>query len=47
MTQVSPIIGASTPIIKFEDENGKRECDMNVNDLGGWYVTPALILWSR
>jgi hypothetical protein len=36
MTRVNPIVGASTPIIKFEDPQGPTQCDLNVNDLGGW-----------
>ncbi len=36
MTKVSPIIGATTPIVKFKDPETDRDCDMNVNGLGGW-----------
>lgn len=33
------IYGASTPIVKFKTDapdGGSMECDLNINDLGGW-----------
>jgi hypothetical protein len=33
---VQGIPAASTPIVKFRDANGGFDCDINVNDLGGW-----------
>lgn len=29
-------IPATTPIVKFQVRNTDLECDINVNDLGGW-----------
>ena len=36
MTSAEYITGASTPIVKFSDPTGLKECDLSVNDLGGW-----------
>ena len=38
MRGAQAILGASTPIVKFTDESHGVECDVNVNDLGGWCV---------
>lgn len=39
------IAAASTPIVKFKDAFGSgSECDVNVNDLGGWSVSILLEL---
>lgn len=35
-TEVVGIYNATTPIAKFRDPMGKFDCDINVNDLGGW-----------
>ncbi|WVQ65803.1 uncharacterized protein L199_003981 [Kwoniella botswanensis] len=43
MREVQPIPGASTPIVKFKDPTGKMECDINVNDLGGWYNSSLIL----
>ncbi|OCF43574.1 hypothetical protein I317_02592 [Kwoniella heveanensis CBS 569] len=38
MQEVQPIPGASTPIVKFKATGSEAlECDINANDLGGWY----------
>ena len=39
------IIYASTPIIKFTSGEGPSalHCDVNVNDLGGWYVVSSAV----
>jgi hypothetical protein len=37
MTDVFGIYNANTPIVKFVPPGREREeCDINVNDLGGW-----------
>lgn len=33
---VQGIPAATTPIVKFRDAAGDFDCDINVNDLGGW-----------
>ncbi|WVW84643.1 hypothetical protein I302_106677 [Kwoniella bestiolae CBS 10118] len=43
MREVQPIPSASTPIVKFKDPTGKMECDINVNDLGGWYNSSLIL----
>lgn len=35
---VQGIPGATTPIVKFRDPSHGFDCDLNVNDLGGWCV---------
>jgi len=39
MDQVQPIHGASCPIVKFVEPEAGMSCDINVNDMGGWYVS--------
>ena len=36
MINTQAIAHAATPIVKFVDEVENTECDINVNDLGGW-----------
>ncbi|WRT67792.1 uncharacterized protein IL334_004766 [Kwoniella shivajii] len=47
MQAVQPIPGASTPIVKFMDPQGKLECDINVNDLGGWYNSSLILHYCQ
>ena len=35
-TDVQGIFHATTPIVKFRDQRAGLDCDINVNDLGGW-----------
>lgn len=37
MTRVLPIKSATTPIVKFNVGRSQLQCDVNNNDLGGWY----------
>ncbi|WWC62545.1 uncharacterized protein I303_105141 [Kwoniella dejecticola CBS 10117] len=43
MREVQPIAAASTPIVKFKDPQGIIECDINMNDLGGWYNSSLIL----
>ncbi|ORY28462.1 hypothetical protein BCR39DRAFT_202078 [Naematelia encephala] len=43
MVDCLPIVHASTPIIKFKDASNGQECDLNVNDLGGWYNSSLIL----
>ncbi|WWC70744.1 uncharacterized protein I206_104695 [Kwoniella pini CBS 10737] len=43
MREVQPIAAASTPIVKFKDTQGVIECDINMNDLGGWYNSSLIL----
>jgi DNA polymerase sigma len=36
MTATEAILHANTPIVKFRYPRANLECDINVNDLGGW-----------
>ena len=38
MDMVQPVVHASAPIVKFRDPVTGKNCDLNVNDLGGWCV---------
>ncbi|OXB37463.1 hypothetical protein J007_02836 [Cryptococcus neoformans] len=42
---VESIAAASTPINKFKYRD--QECDLNVNDLGGWYNSSLLLHYCR
>lgn len=35
-------IAATTPIVKFNPRNSDLKCDINVNDMGGWWVAITL-----
>lgn len=37
MNNVQPVSFATTPIVKFQTWSN-IQCDITVNDLGGWYV---------
>ena len=41
MQDVTTILGANTPIVKFKHRS--QQCHINVNDLGGWYVRGNLV----
>ncbi|WVR06353.1 hypothetical protein IAU60_003384 [Kwoniella sp. DSM 27419] len=42
--EVQPIPAASTPIVKFVDSGSEAlDCDINVNDLGGWYNSSLIL----
>lgn len=43
MRETMPIISATTPIVKFKESSGRMECDINVNDLGGWYNSSLIL----
>ncbi|WVF69164.1 hypothetical protein IAT40_003939 [Kwoniella sp. CBS 6097] len=44
MRDVQPIPGASTPIVKFTEIGPETlECDINANDLGGWYNSSLIL----
>ncbi|WVQ82953.1 hypothetical protein IAT38_005089 [Cryptococcus sp. DSM 104549] len=50
MGKVQPIVGASTPINKFEVSLrgwGALQCDINTNDLGGWYNSSLILHYCR
>lgn len=36
MLDTFAVVSATTPIVKFVDPAGGLDCDVNVNDLGGW-----------
>lgn len=45
MRDVTVIRGANTPIVKFtvgdsQNAPARLDCDININDLGGWSVKP-------
>jgi len=45
MRETFAIVSATTPIVKFKDPSAKMECDVNVNDLGGWLA--AFQQWCK
>ena len=39
MLEAQPIPSANTPIVKFKEHGSYAlDCDININDLGGWWV---------
>ncbi|KAK4687028.1 hypothetical protein P7C73_g3092, partial [Tremellales sp. Uapishka_1] len=43
MQGVQSVSAASVPIVKFTDASRKLVCDINVNDLGGWYNSSLIL----
>lgn len=44
-SEVTPITKANTPIVKFK--TGGLECDINCNDMGGWYNSLLIQAYAR
>ncbi|TXT15852.1 hypothetical protein VHUM_00355 [Vanrija humicola] len=44
-SSVEPITKANTPIVKFK--TGALECDINCNDMGGWYNSLLIEAYAR
>lgn len=54
MRDVQPIRGANTPIVKFTvgdsgnmSSSKRLECDININDLGGWWVLSSIFMMTQ
>ncbi|KAL7423097.1 hypothetical protein Q5752_002396 [Cryptotrichosporon argae] len=41
--QAQAIAFAATPIVQFQSRNGALKCDVNTNDLGGWYNSSLIL----